>query len=411
MPPKNKLDLAVHAHRLLSQRSFASGRVRGELPPENFANIVADLEVADLLTDQDPDNCIVEFLAPYAMNAFFATSMDDLLTHSQRRQVAPGRFYLADEDYIYERGCVEPPEVILRYLDAIKFISLLIPLADYYVEKGKPKLVFLNGDKVEVYLEYCATDLGALSGLSNFISEYIHTETHVEQKATIIKAVLLEMSSEISDELTIGLIFSRFEEFSRRVSSSYQLYVSEFSFQKIKAEVEKSKFEAVAKINKVFSDIQNQLLAIPVALVIVCGQMEIVNSFSIKNFFILVGAFVFSLFMFFLVMNQKNTLKTIFFEINSEWDLIRGKHKAIKLKFDEPYRLLRKRYIYQFVLLESIGGVVCASFSITMAMYFYSSSMGASFSAELAWPAIMFFVYVLCRGVFVFCDSSIRKNG
>ena len=260
-------------------------------------------------------------------------------------------------------------------------------------------------------LDYSSEDLVELKGVAAFAKDFINTDAHVEQKKTIVKSILLEMKKEAeADRFSIGLIMSRFDEFSRRVSSSYQLYVSEFSFQKIKAEVEKSKFEALAKINKVFSEIQNQLLAVPVALVVVCGQMEVSNGFSLKNLFIMAGSLVFAIFMFFLILNQRNTLRTIFLEMTAEWDLIKGKHNAVKLKFDEPYKLLRKRYRYQSILLEAVGLVVLVSFSITVGMFFYYSDVGVVPVVSMVWLSIFVIVYIMLRALSIFCDPSLREE-
>lgn len=351
-------------------------------------------------------------MPPLEHNAFFAFSLDDFLSTSQRRQSVPAKFYLADIDYLYDGDYDGSPEVVRSYVDAVKLIGLLSPpLADHIVPKGAAKLIFFHGEKIELFLDYSPEEMSCLNGVASFSQEYINTETHVEQKRTIVKSILLEMKKEVGDDkLHAGLIMSRFEEFARRVSSSYQLYVSEFSFQKIKAEVEKSKFEALSKINKVFSDIQNQLLAVPVALVVVCGQMEVVNGFSLKNVFILAGSFVFAIFMLFLILNQRSTLATIFLEMTAEWDLIKGKHNAVKLKFDAPYKLLRSRYRYQAILLELVGLVVLVSFGVALGVFFYYSEMEVVPWQEIIWTSIAIVSYVVFRAVSLFCDPSLRDE-
>lgn len=350
-------------------------------------------------------------MPPLDQNSFFAFSVDDLLQSSQRRQSAPAKFYLADTDFLYEGDYENAPQIVRSYIDAVTVVGLFSALADHVVPKGTPKLIFFHGEKFELLLDYMQEDLIGLKGVASFAKEFIDTETHVEQKKTIVKSILLEMEKEIDgNRFNVGLIMSRFDEFSRRVSSSYQLYVSEFSFQKIKAEVEKSKFEALSKINKVFSDIQNQLLAVPVALIVVCGQMEASNGFSLKNFFIMAGSLVFAIFMFFLILNQRNTLRTIFLEMTAEWDLIKGNHKAIKIKFDEPYRLLRKRYRYQSILLEAVGLVVLVSFAITVGMFFYYSEVNVVPVVAIVWLSILVVVYVMLRGLSIYCDPSLKEN-
>lgn len=411
MLPTTKLELSIAIYKLLENRTFDQGRLKGNLAQEVYQEASDGLNQHGLMERSSPEKREVVFVPPLDQNSFFAFSVDDLLKSSQRRQSAPAKFYLADIDFLYEGDYDNAPQTVRSYVDAVTLVGLFSALADHVVSKGTPKLIFFHGEKFELLLDYNQIDLAGLKGISSFAKEFINTEAHIEQKRTIVKSILLEMKKESDvDKFSIGLVMSRFDEFARRVSSSYQLYVSEFSFQKIKAEVEKSKFEALSKINKVFSDIQNQLLAVPVALIVVCGQMEASNGFSLKNFFILAGSLVFAIFMVFLILNQRNTLRTIFLEMTAEWDLIKGKHKAIKLKFDEPYRLLRKRYRYQTILLEAVGLVVLVSFAITVGMFFYYSEVGVVPVVSIAWLSILIFVYVMLRGLSIYCDPSLKES-
>lgn len=412
MLPTTKLELTIAVYKLLENRAFDQGRLKGFLPQEIFQEASDALDLHGLLERSVPERREVVFLPPLDQNCFFAFSVDDLLKSSQRRQAVPAKFYLADTDFLYEGDYDNAPQMVRSYVDAVTLVGLFSPpLADHIVPKGVPKLIFFHGEKIELLLEYTQADLTGLKGVAAFAKDFINTEAHVEQKKTIVKSILLEMKKEVeADKFSVGFIMSRFDEFARRVSSSYQLYVSEFSFQKIKAEVEKSKFEALSKINKVFSDIQNQLLAVPVALIIVCGQMEAGNGFSLKNFFIMAGSLVFAIFMFFLILNQRNTLRTIFLEMAAEWDLIKGKHNAVKIKFDEPYRLLRKRYRYQTILLEAVGLVVLVSFAITVGMFFYYSNVDAVPAVAIAWLSIVVVVYILLRGLSIYCDPSLKES-
>lgn len=412
MLPTTKIELAVAVYKILVNRTLEQGRLRGNLSEEVFEEARVKLEQFGMLQSSSPANREVLFMPPLEQNAFFAFSLEDLLATSQRRQSVPAKFYLADIDFLYDGDYEGAPQVIRSYVDAVTLTGLFSPpLADHIVPKGAAKLIFFHGEKIELSLDYNRQEMSCLSGVTSFAQEYIRTETHVEQKRTIVKSILLEMKKEVGGErFHIGLIMSRFEEFARRVSSSYQLYVSEFSFQKIKAEVEKSKFEALSKINKVFSDIQNQLLAVPVALVVACGQMEAASGFSLKNFFILVGSLVFAIFMLFLILNQRNTLSTIFLEMTAEWDLIKGKHNAVKLKFDAPYKLLRSRYKYQAVLLEVVGLVVLVSFGVALGMFIYYSEQGVTPWSAITLISIAVVAYVIFRAVSLFCDPSLREG-
>ena len=411
MLPTTKLELAIAVYKLLDAPIFEHGRIKGRLLPEVFEEASRSLEEHELLERATSVSREVVFLPPLEQNSFFAFSVDELLNSSQRSQSIPAKFYLADIDFLYDGDYANAPQTVRSYIDAVTLVQLFSPLADHVIPKGTPKLIFFHGEKFELLLEYAKQDLAGLKGIDGFAKEFINSSAHIDQKKTIVKSILLEMKKEAgAEDFHVGFVMLRFEEYARRVSSSYQLYVSEFSFQKIKAEVEKSKFEALSKINKVFSEIQNQLLAVPVALIVACGQMEAADGFSLKNFFIMAGALVFALFMFFLILNQRNTLRSIFLEMTAEWDLIKGNHNAVKIKFDEPYKLLRRRYRYQSILLEVVGLVVFISFSITVGMFFYFSDVDVVPWVSIIWLSLLIVNYILLRGLSIWCDTSLREN-
>ncbi|MCZ5662332.1 hypothetical protein O5623_28590 [Escherichia coli] len=58
------------------------------------------------------------------------------------------------------------------------------------------------------------------------------------------------------------------------IKKGYKVFVSGFSYEKILDQLRVAKIEEMGKIHKVFSDIQNQILGIPVATIIVATQMK-----------------------------------------------------------------------------------------------------------------------------------------
>ncbi|UPG96588.1 hypothetical protein [Luteibacter aegosomatissinici] len=144
------------------------------------------------------------------------------------------------------------------------------------------------------------------------------------------------------------------------------LYVSEFSFAKFKEDVEKDKIEFIAKLNKVFADIQSQLLAIPAALILIGSQMEYLGRWGTKNLLIVLGAFAFALLMDLLIRNQHHTLTALGSEIRREWGLIEGRHAAVASEFQSSYETLARRERHQKLLLGTVSALVAGSLSISV---------------------------------------------
>jgi hypothetical protein len=369
----NKLDAAVEVYRSFNEKTLTGRQVIGKLSEENYSKCKAQLENYQLLLASWDDKMELEFTLPSETNALFAIDMDDLLRAPSRLLTPPERFYLADIDHVFKQGGGDHPDKVKSYINVSLFASTLNDISDHSLPLV-PKAIFLQGEKLELSLSYSSGDLKILEGLNEFIDNFVKADIHKDQKATIIKGALIEMlkSSEI-DQLTMSCLIRRFTEFIERVNANYQLYVSEFSFEKIKEMVETEKFEFTLKLNKVFSEIQNQLLAVPLALVLVSSQMKIVSGLSFLNVSIWCGVLIFGFFMSLLIKNQRSTLNAIKLEIDSQWRSIEAKHRFVAGRLGQNYSHLRKRQKTQSLNLFLVDAIVSIAISGSTVLLLYNS--------------------------------------
>lgn len=371
----NKLEVCIEACKKLSNKNIAQRTVSGNLPAEDYFDLKEKLEQYGWLISNDDENHYIETRLSPETDQLFVFDVNDLLTAPSRHLRAPANFYVADLDYLHkEDHNSETPVLITQYLNTVKLASAFISIADHTVKGPLPKAIFLLREKLELSLKYDQDDLKPLEGLDRFIADFVNADIHKDQKAAIIKNVLLDMlSNNRIDRLTLPCVIRRFDEFLDRVSANYQLYVSEFSFEKIKSQVQQEKFDLTLKLNKVFSDIQNQLLAVPIALIVAGSQMSNKGEITAQNFFILIGTLIFGLFMFLLVRNQSNTLQAIDTEITFQWGLIKDKHAAAKERLEENHNKLKARHAAQRKVLRVIWWVVLFSVvSVTLLFLYFS---------------------------------------
>lgn len=360
--PTDKLDLTILLCKHLQDRQFAGGQVSGSLAEGvDFDAMRTALDQAELLISSRVSERTVEC---YVAKGFY-TSLDNLLTSPGRRVSIPSKFYLADSDSLYSGDAVALPAEVQHYLAAARLYSVLFSVADHHGGVGEEKtLVFLHHEKIEITPDYKVADLHELPHLGGFEADFISSETHREQKRTILKTVLLELFTG-RKRLPFSELLGRFDEFVDKVRASYQLYVAEFSFQKVKAEVEKEKLDAMVKLNKVFSDVQGQLLAVPVALVLVGGQMKEEGVWASKNLLIWLGALVFSILMDLLIRNQRHTLKAVKHEIDQQRQQIESKYRSIAERFKGIYGEIEGRHTHQKRLIWVVDALVALSLGIT----------------------------------------------
>lgn len=369
--PNDPLDLAVLLHHEMLESQFIEGGfIEGVLPePWDFQQVIDQLDALGLRSSEVAAERRLEFSAPH--NFFW--SLDALLAAAERRIQPPARFFLADLNYLHPAEGVEISPIVQHYLDAARLFRSLQQVADHATKVGNASsLIFLQQQKLEITATYQAVDLVDLAHLAEFERDFIESPTHKQQKATILRSVLFELFSG-QGKVPFSLVLAQFRQLVEDVVSSYQLYVSEFSFQKVKAEIEKEKLEFTTKLNKVFSDIQNQLLAVPAALILVGGQMTAGDGWSIKNVLIWSGALVFALLMNLLITNQRHTLRAIKREIDQQWELIEGKHKTVANQFKKSYEQLDDRYRHQHMLLGTISALVALALTLATGMLLWYS--------------------------------------
>lgn len=381
--PNDPLELAVLLHQQMPESRFIDGGfIEGVLPEKwDFQQVVEQLDALGLLSTEVAAERRLEFSTPH--NFFW--SLDALLAAAERRIQPPTRFYLADLRYSHPGVEADTPVAVARYQQAARLFRALQGVADHETKVGNSSsLIFLQQQKLEITAGYQATDLAELPQLDDFESDFIESTTHKQQKATILRAVLFELFGSQA-KISFASVLANFKQLVDQVVSSYQLYVSEFSFQKVKAEIEKEKLEFTTKLNKVFSDIQNQLLAVPAALILIGGQMENGGVWSIKNLLIWSGAMVFALLMNLLINNQRHTLRAIKLEIDQQWELIQGKHKTVAEQFKSNYRQLDDRYQHQHHLLGTVSALVAAALAFATGMLLWYSVPESQFFQSVIW--------------------------
>jgi hypothetical protein len=369
--PSDPLDLTILLFKCLQDRLFVGGQLSGRVDLDiDFEVLRAALDSSTLLINA---NSAARTIESHSDKRFFA-SLDALLGSPARRITIPSRFYLADSDSLYNGDAATQPSEVQHYFAAAKLYTLLGKACDHQGGVGEARtLVFLNKEKIEIVPQYTIADIHELTGLSTFEAEFISSETHQEQKLTILKMALLELFSG-RKRVPFSDLLNRFDEFYEKARASYQLYVAEFSFQKVKQEVEKEKLDAMVKLNKVFSDIQGQLLAVPVALVLVGGQMEDKGHWTSKNLLIWLGAVIFSILMDLLIRNQRHTLKAVKNEIDQQREQIEKKYQAVAQRFEAIYKEIDDRHSHQQWLIRIVDALVAISLGITSLLLVFFST-------------------------------------
>lgn len=343
--PTTPHDWALWLFEQLEEVEYVNSHWQGRLPTKwDFDEIASALPEAIKGVLDNPSR-VVEF-HPGGGNVY--ETLDGLVQGARRRSV-PSEFTVRDLHYTH--GQTEPvPQAIRDYVDAVKFWQHLKLFADYEVAQS---IVYIKSyeSKVEIRAEYCAADLVPLNGLAEFASAYFVTEHHRDQKRNIIRASLLEVCK---GQLVARLseLLPKFGDLVDRVKASYSLYTADFSFEKLRSEVDEKNVEDMLRLNKTLADIQNQLLALPAALMLTGSGVK-TGDFA-TNVSIWIGVCVFLWVMHHLVKNQQNSVTAIEQEVNLRFAKVNGQPADIAQRISPLFDTLRGRVVKQHRVLKQI---------------------------------------------------------
>lgn len=275
------------------------------------------------------------------------------LVQGPRQRMVPAMFTVRDLDYTH--GKTETvPDPICNYLNTVKLWQLLRSFADYEVGQF---VAFIKSydSKIEIRPEYNASDLVSLPNLAEFEEVYFETEHHREEKRNIVRATILEVFN--------GLMVVRFAELLPkycdlvdRIKISYTMYTADFSFEKLRSEVDTKNVEDMLRLNKTLADIQNQLLALPAALLIAGASVK-PNSIA-SNLTIWLGITVFVWVMDKLLANQQNSVLVIKQEAQLRIDKVAVQPADISNRILPMFTDLQTRLERQSKTLQKIGFAV-----------------------------------------------------
>lgn len=360
--PTDKFELTLLLRQHMRGFCAVETTVSGTLEGLDYDEVVDHLEDLDMLAvgGNKADGKLV-FMPPAYQ--FFP----DINTFRQRTLCATVRvkedFYI--EACEYRRSLSqETPAELSALLQAGQLFKSLKPLADDVREAGDEKTLFW-ASKHKITLRNTASDEDweATDGLAHFINSFLDEERQRAEKTSIIRNVLQTMFP-AQPVLTLGDLMPRIDSFMQQVCAGYDLYMANFSYQQVKATVDKEKLDFVMRLDQLLSGMQNQLLAVPLALIVVATQMQSDKAFFGNNLVIMIGCLVFAFFMALLVRNQKDTLGVLGREIGRQHEHIRHITKDFDGLFDDlKSRCSRQTCVIRCIDL-TVTFVVLISFSV-----------------------------------------------
>jgi hypothetical protein len=129
------------------------------------------------------------------------------------------------------------------------------------------------------------------------------------EKKLIFVNELYDFLSDFEEDRRFNSLIADFKKYFDKSSNSFQYYLRDFSFNKLKLELDGKALEYTQKIQGVINDSQTKLVAIPTAFVIVFSAFEFSDLLAVKNIVSIISMFIFAIILQLFLDNQFSILR------------------------------------------------------------------------------------------------------
>lgn len=341
---------------LVDIEPMGQGLYRGKLIDSyDFDEIVSSIKfcAANLLGMTSAGARTIEF-NPASGHVY--PSIQELIAVPNNRQSVPSQFTIKDLGYTAPFSPA-PPDVE-SYLASVELWGLMHRLADH-VSDVPPILHFIKShdSRIEITPQFALEDAKTVVDIDEFDRDFVRTELHKDQKRNIIRSALIDLFKG-KRQIRLGDLLRKYSTFLDSVKSSYAMYAADFSYEKVRGEVEKQNLEDTLRLNKTLADIQNQLLALPAALILAGAGIQ--EGTLMKNGAIFLGVCVFTWLMLKLIGNQRHSIEAIQQEVEVRKARLTEQPPEVSSKFSNAFVAIDARVAKQLKVLTGVRfAVIC----------------------------------------------------
>lgn len=276
---------------------------------------------------------------------------------------------------------LEESEFYSNYIAVINLIKTLLKNAKHsYDDAGDKNLIIVREEKsLWLNLNYQSEDLESLHDETNkqivsFLD--ILVDDNFPDKKNIYLNELVEFSLKLDEEKRFVLLLENFDNFINNASATYNFYLTNFSYNKLKLEIDAKALEYNQKIQTVINDSQTKLIAIPAAFVLVLSGIDYEKIGSAKNFIAAAGLFIFSALLQLFVNNQKTSLRFISENINYYKSTFKNQARKEVEKAFETVSSEKNKQSERLIYIEIILWFI-PLFTVSLLLYLMSFQIAA----------------------------------
>lgn len=321
-------------------------------------------KTADLKNIDIGDNLIIKVDLSKFPNYF--ESFDEFITYN-RYGLKNQHFYIFDLDYHHAASANNDKiSSFLRLQDLIEFLR---ELSTHENEtNGFLELIFNKPDKVcSIKIDYNISDIENFEISSSITQLKSHVFEKSDQEARS-KLFTNEMINLLSiDIISFSNLLKNWDIICSSYRNSFEIYLSEFSFDKIKTSSQEYFHELTDRIYSTINKFSTYILAIPVAYLLILRFFDFNGNSLVKDsFLVIIGLLYFVIIWFVLLDNLSNAFKAIEIDILNFLNRIKNEQylkniaKNLETQKDEiipsqKRKILLVRIVSLIILVMTIG--------------------------------------------------------
>lgn len=228
-------------------------------------------------------------------------------------------------------------KAVLSLIDAVKLVS-----KHTYTDVDEDNALIFRDDRSVIipfiYRSKQVSDL-SISDIEHITSLVSTLEDSNSEKKLLFINELIDFLIPVTENLRFKFLLSNIETYAEKCSNAYQYYLRDFSYNKLKIELDSKALEFTQKIQTVINDSQTKLIAIPTAFILVFTAFDFKELDSVKNIIAIVSLFIFAIIIQLFLNNQNSSLNFTEDNINSYKETFSKNNIE---KFSERFSLVDK---------------------------------------------------------------------
>lgn len=310
------------------------------------------------------DTINVNFELPRNSDIFVAENIDDLITKTSILSKVSNYIIYSDNFFSWKDN-VDENHKVFAYERLFDFISLCLENDVLEQHHGVNKLIlFFSNSKLIIPCELNERSLDYSLGKDlDCIIKKFNSDKHKSDRVHMLRSSLYKTLKNCHENKRLVHLMNNSSNFVKLFEQNYDLFMSKFCFDSEKDKVFEAKRDFLSKLSQLLSGIQAKLLAIPLSLVLILGQMKTKPEDSplLVNSLITLSSLVFTIIMLVLLCSQLTAISAIEQEVKSKKTRFQlelpNLYTEVKIAFDSILKqcLYNKVFIWFMLLIVIIG--------------------------------------------------------